>query len=521
MKKALAPRTGFSRMDMRIERFKLFFICFVVFSLLFSTLVYAENGTVIATCVDESGNPLKGVKVEIFSLDNRKVEDKKSNGEGIAELTKIADGVYRVVGRKKDYQPALYEYLTVSASQETVTLKLQPGLDSLLYFEDPARIQRASDSLALGIQAMKANNTAEAEKMLLESIELDPSNSQALFTLGTFYFQMTQFDQAIEILQKAEKLAGMFASLPAIPGQHDPSQQKQFEENARKLIDAVPEYKAELAIKQKKYDVAVEIYTGILQKDPNNPDVHYQMAVALTYAGDLEKAMGEIDKAIELKPDDKDYPNLKSQISARIENAAIAKAQAALDEGTGLLKLGKAAEALEKFRSAISLLKEDKQAPVWRQIGIAQAELKQADAAEEAFKKAVDLAPANEINNYLNNLAQFYLESKMYDQALDTLTDPRTRGDKSADQVLMDIVDRTKNNNPGFAKIVLERILKANPENQDACFLLGELYYIDYSDKDMDARARELLTQYIENGQDPEKVNKSKNMLVLINRRSQ
>lgn len=464
---------------------------------------------------------MKGVKVEILSLDNKKVKDKKSNGDGIAELDKIDSGVYRVVGRKKDYAPALYEYLTVSLSQETVTLELKPGADSPLYFEDPARIQKASDSLTLAVQAMQANNAAEAEKLLLESIELNPSNSQAMLTLGTYYFQMTQFDQAIETLQRTEEMAGIFASLPAIPGQIEPSQLAKIQENARTLIDAVPGYKAELAIKQKKYDVAVEIYRGMLQKNPNNTDVYYDMAVALTYAGELDKAMSTIDRAIEIAPDNKNYPNLKKQISARMENKAIAKAQAALDEGTGLLKLGKAADALEKFQTAIGMLKEDKQAPVWRQIGRAQAELKRADAAEAAFKKAVDLAPENEIDNYMNNLAQFYLDSQMYDQALDTLTDSRVLKDNSADQVLMDIVDRTKNNNPGFAKLVLERVIEDNPQNLDAHFILGELYYIDYSDKDMDARARELLTHYIEAGQDPEKVNKSKNMLVLINRRSE
>jgi len=506
---------------MKTYRCTPFIICFVVFSLLFSTLVYSQESKVIATCVDDSGNPLKGVKVEILSLDNKKVKDKKSNGDGIAELDKIDSGIYRVVGRKNDYAPALYEYLTVGPSQETVTLELKPGVDSLLYFEDPDRIQKALDSLTLAVQAMQANNAAEAEKLLLESIELDPSNSQAMLTLGTYYFQMTQFDQAIETLQKTEEMAGMFASLPAIPGQIEPAQLAKIQENARTLIDAVPGYKAELAIKQKKYDVAVEIYRGILQKNPNNTDVYYDIAVALTYAGELDKAMSTIDKAIEIAPDNKDYPNLKKQISARIENQAIAKAQAALDEGTGLLKLGKATDALEKFQTAIGLLKEDKQAPVWRQIGKAQAELMQTDAAEAAFKKAVELAPENEIDNYMNNLAQFYLESKMYDQALDTMTDARMLKDNSADQVLMDIVDRTKNNNPGFAKLVLERVIEDNPQNLDAHFILGELYYIDYSDKDMDARARELLTHYIEAGQDPERVNKSKNMLVLINRRSE
>jgi tetratricopeptide (TPR) repeat protein len=412
--------------------------------------------------------------------------------------------------------------LTLRASQETVTLNFKPGEEeALLYFEDPARIQKAADSLVLGIQAAQANNAAEAEKMLLQAVESDPSNIQAMFTLGSYYFSMTQFDKAIETLEKAEKLGGMFASLPAIPGKPGPAQQKEIQDNARKLIDEVPNYKAELALKQKQYDVAVALYSEIMQKNPKDPDTHYQLAIALTYAGDLEKAMSEVDRAIEISPGEKKFADLKKQISARIENAAIEKAQAALNDGTGLLKLGKAAEALERFQLAASLLKPDKQAPVWVQIGKAQSNLKQTEAAEEAFIKAVELAPESEIVNYMNNLAQFYLESKMYEKALDTLTDPRARGDKSADQVLMDMVERTKNNNPGFAKIVLERIISENPQNLEACFTLGELYYIDYSVKDMDARAKELLNRYIENGKDPEKINKSKNMLVLINRRSQ
>ena len=125
----------------------------------------------------------------------------------------------------------------------------------------------------------------------------------------------------------------------------------------------MPSYKGELALKQKKYDVAVKIYNGILQKNPKDTDAYYQLAIALTYAGELEKALNSIDKAIELKPADKDFPHLKEQIEARIENAGIEKAQKALNEGISILKLGNAAGALEKFQQAIGLLKEGKQAP--------------------------------------------------------------------------------------------------------------------------------------------------------------
>jgi len=503
-------------MDMKIDRCTPFLICFVVCSLLFSALAYGQEGTVVATCLDDSGNPLKGVKVEILSLDNQKVKDKKSNGDGIAEIDKVAEGVYRVVGRKEDYAPAFYEYLTVGSSQETVTLKLKPGEDSLLYFEDTARIQKAADTLNLAIQAMQANNAAEAEKLLLESVELNPSNVQAMFTLGTYYFQMTRFDQAIETLEKAERMAGMFAALPPVPGQVEPSQLPQLQANARKLIDAVPNYKGELALQQKQYDAAIAIFSGILQKDPNNADTLYSLAIALTYAGRLDEAMNTIDKAIAANPGAKDLADLKQQISVRMENAAIAKAQAALNEGTKLLDSGDAAGALDKFQQAIGLLKEDKQAPVWRQIGKAQAELKETVAAEEAYKKAIDLAPENEITNYINNLAQFYLENNRYGEALETLIDPRALGGKSAEQVLMDLSGKT--NDPKFVEAALERVLKINPDNAEAYYVLGRNSYAD--GKERDSRTKELLTKYLEIGQDPQKIQSAKDILVVVNGRS-
>ena len=258
------------------------------------------------------------------------------------------------------------------------------------------------------------------------------------------------------------------------------------------------------------------MYSEILQKDPNNSDTMYRLAIALTYAGKLEEAMSTIDRAIELKPGEEDYTKLKRQISARIENTAIVKAQAALDEGTKLLQGGDAAGALEKFQQALGMLKEDKQAPVWRQIGKAKAELKETDAAVEAYKKAIELAPENETVNYINNLAQFYLDNKKYEEAVDTLTDPKALGTESAEQVLMDLAGRAKD--PKFIEAALERVIKMNPENAEAYFMLGRNSYAD--GKERDSRTKELLTKYIEIGKDPEKIQSAKDILVVVKGRS-
>jgi len=63
-------------------------------------------------------------------------------------------------------------------------------------------------------------------------------------------------------------------------------------------------------------------------------------------------------------------------------------------EGNKLLQDGDAAGALKKFEEAKSMIKEDRQAPLWMQIGKAQAKLNQEEAAIAAYKKSLELAPA-------------------------------------------------------------------------------------------------------------------------------
>lgn len=507
-----------SRIDMKMKSAvsTLIFLC--AFLPLFAVYGYAQSGSVSVTCVDEAGKPLKGVEVELLSLDNTKIKDKKSDGDGLAEIKDVLNGVYRVVGRKKNYAPTFYEFVKIGASRETISLTLQPGADKLLYFEDPAQIQRASELTIQGINAAKEGHYADAEKNLLQAIDLNPSNAQSRYYLGVYYVQVGKFDQAVEVLNKAEKLAGLFAGLPPVPGQIDPAQNKAIQDNAKRLILNMAGIKGELALKQKNYDEAVADFTENLNNLPNNPDAHYQLALALTYAGRYDEAMKMIDKAIQIKPGEKTYLDLKEQIAARITNASIQKAQASLDEGNKLMESGDASGALGKFQEALNLLEPDRQSIVWRQIGRAQEKLNQPEAAEEAYKKAVELSPENNTADYLNTLARFYLESKKYEKALDALTDPRSLGSGSLEKVLLDLVEKSKNSEPKLAEAALERVIKADPANAETYFTLGRMYYAD--GKEMDSRTKELLTKYVEIGQDPNNVGQAKDMLTIVDRRS-
>jgi Flp pilus assembly protein TadD len=503
---------------MKIQRVMPVILFFFVCLMAVADSGFAQSGSVRVECVGSDGLPLKDVQVSLLPVDGSKPVDKKSGKDGAAVFEKVPDGVFRVVGRKNDYTPSFFEYVKVHASEESVSLKLEPGMDKKLYFEDPEVIQRSYQLVEAGINASKAGQYADAEKDLLQANELEPSNVQALYYLGVFYVQTKNFDKATEYLEKASNLAKMFAALPPVPGKADPATQQSIYNDAQRLLNNMQTLQGQLALQEKQYDKAVEIFSKAAKDDPDNPDAHYQLALAFTYAGQFEEATREIEKSLQLKPGEKRYADLRDQISAREENAAIKKAQTLLDDGKKLVDTGKAADALVKYNEALGLLAEDYQAPVFRLIAIAQSKLKQTGEAEAAYKKAAELAPAKDAPAYWNSLAQFYLENKKFEQALDALTNPKALGSASAEKVLMDLFEKSKDKEPKLAEATLERVLKVDPENMDAYFLLGQMYYMDGAEKD--SKTKELLTKYVANGKDANKIGLAKDMLVIVNRRS-
>lgn len=500
---------------MKMNSFK-YLVCIISFAILLPALPgFAVNSTLQVKCVEASGTPVQNAKVVVLQVGTEKSKDKKSDAQGVAEFTKLDDGAYRVIGRKEGFAPALYEFAALKSSTESVTLTFAAGADKKLYFEDPAELQRAASMLQLGLDAFKQNKLPEAEKLLAQSIEINPSLAEAIYYYGASMVQQGKFEQATEVLARAEKVANALAPT----AQPLPSGANPYEivsQGAKRLLKQMPSMKAEQAVQKKDYESAAKAYAEAIETDPKNPDLHYRLAVVLTNTGRLDEAIASIDKAIQLKPEETAYPDVKTKILARKENAKIERAQTVMNEGTKLLKENNAAEALKKFEEAKNLVPEDVQAPIWSQIGKAHAQLNQPDEAIAAFKKSVQLANDKNIENLRTAFAQFYLDAKKYDEAIGVLTTPG--GSQSAEQTLLELAKTWKNKEPNFAIAALEKVIGINPQNPDAYFDLGQLYYIEGKSKD--SRTKELLTKYLEIGKDPEKTQGAKDMLVIVNKRS-
>ncbi len=503
---------------MKIGCWKAFCVCFISFSMLFAAFpAFAENGTLQVKCADASGNPVPGVKVVAVQLKSQKAKDKKSDAQGIADFGKIEDGAYRIVGRKEGFVPALYEFAMVSGGPQTITLKFAPGADKKLHFEDPAEENRAFDLLRQGLESYKQNKFADAEKLFLQSVEISSSNPDAVYYLSVAYLQQSKFDQGIEMLKRTIELSSAYLTLPS-PNPNGPNPYEQMSQNAQQLLKRMPALRGESALRQQKYDEAVVQFKEAVKSDPNNSEYHANLAIALTNAKQFDEALASLENALKLKPTEKAYTDLKAQINARKEGMVLDKAQTFMNEGNKLLQDGDAAGALKKYEESKALVAQDKQSPLWRQMARAHAKLNQEDAAVAAFKKSIELAPADKASEYRNSFAQYYLDGKKYDEAVEVLADPKAAGSQSPEQTLLALAASSKNKQPQLAEAALERLLKVNPDNSDAYFDLGQMYYADGKEKD--SRTKELLTKYVETGKDEAKLESAKNMLIMINRRT-
>jgi tetratricopeptide (TPR) repeat protein len=89
---------------------------------------------------------------------------------------------------------------------------------------------------------------------------------------------------------------------------------KQFEKNIVPIqMEALGTQASQLLAKQ-NFDGAIAKYDEISKLNPSEPTVYYNMALAYGHKGDYDKAIKSLDKAIELKPDDMEFRQRKTQL---------------------------------------------------------------------------------------------------------------------------------------------------------------------------------------------------------------
>jgi len=135
---------------------------------------------------------------------------------------------------------------------------------------------------------LESNNLSLAEKKLAVAYAYVPENSETLFALGNLRF-----------------------------AQNDPTAAQSF---YRGVLHLDPQHKGAfnnlgvIALDAKEYDEAEKWFRRAEDVDPRNAKTHFLLAKTLLGKNDRSAAGTEIDAAIQLKPDQTEFKELKKQI---------------------------------------------------------------------------------------------------------------------------------------------------------------------------------------------------------------
>jgi len=178
------------------------------------------------------------------------------------------------------------------------------------------------------------------------------------------------------------------------------------------------------------YAHAFQLCQEWIERQLDNPLPYQRAAYVLHKQGELSEALGYLDQALELKPEDSDLWLERAEVcealgdlgqAVRSARQAVAAdpqhAKAHVKLGHYLFQSGDPQSAQEAFSEAVSL--DPKDETTWYNLGTAWHRLGHRDRALESFQKAVEIDP--HFAQALNSIASIYSEIGAVQEAMPTL----------------------------------------------------------------------------------------------------
>lgn len=235
-----------------------------------------------------------------------------------------------------------------------------------------------------GITLEKKGNSHQAEELLKEAIEMDPSHAKAHFTLGQLHLKQSK-------LVDAEK-----AFRGAIDAQKDQPNAEYWFQLGLVLAGQGDAKGVSTKEKHAKYEEAIQAFQEATKLDPNHAKAHYRMGVLYERLDQPKLADAAFRKTIELMPTYS--PAYVSLGNMYIDYGHANVGQAILETGVKV---------------------NDTDAKMWNGLGRAQLALNKPQEAVESLKKAKAIDP--DLPDVLFGLGMAYAEMRQRQEAIENL----------------------------------------------------------------------------------------------------
>jgi tetratricopeptide (TPR) repeat protein/TolB-like protein len=176
------------------------------------------------------------------------------------------------------------------------------------------------------VRGVTASSPQDQIQRFREAVRLNPNYPEALLQLGKTYYTQRQYDQAVSVLARISpsdplaREANFYLGLSAYyQGDY------QRAETAFAFVAArmpLPEVYNNLGVARARRGSrnAADFFQRASDTDPNDPDYHFNLGLALYRAGDMAGSSRHLRVVLELRPDDVDAKSLLDSINTDATN---------------------------------------------------------------------------------------------------------------------------------------------------------------------------------------------------------
>jgi tetratricopeptide (TPR) repeat protein len=276
----------------------------------------------------------------------------------------------------------------------------------------------------------------EKAKLAIGKIEKTRRAGKMYLLLSKIYMAEEDFISAETCYDLAIEFDGSLVDLDYEQEFFEPVMEEPNSDALEQLIEDKLQ-RAEDASDARHYDLAIEILYDVIAIDPDISYAYHMLAVCYFQKDEYEQGNAQIEKAIQLEPDNFGYYTLYGYYLKILERYMEAKkaieTALAIDPNHSFtyniyadlfLELNQAEEAKKQALKALELEPEQKNGYVM--LGLANSQLEIIDEAEDAFLKGLQLSPKDFECNY--HYGEFLLlHKKDPEQAIVHLKEARQR----------------------------------------------------------------------------------------------
>jgi tetratricopeptide (TPR) repeat protein len=271
---------------------------------------------------DESGMPMEGVTVKLFSVKAQSyfLPNPKTDGEGKWRAIYLRGGAWNI-----DFEKAGYEAKKISYRVDESPGAKQPEIEiKLVKIQGIALTSDIVNELEKGNLLFSEKKYPEALLAYEDILKNNPDVFIIYKNIGNCYFAMEKYDQAVNFYLKIFEKQPTSSEIMTLIGNsyaNAQNMEKAMEWYGKipfeqiKDIDTLYNIGANLT-NNSKNDLALKYFQRAVEVDPDFAEGYYQLGMTHTALNQIPEALQALKKFMELAPDSPNFGTAKAIVDA-------------------------------------------------------------------------------------------------------------------------------------------------------------------------------------------------------------